>query len=300
MKPMKYPEQLHTRDGRLFPFSSLAEYLLHEEEVRMPVEAMDLDSKPRRAVCIDDGITTDRMDQRLVPFSGVGVGEAPKIAAQVLAGVEEISPHRSCGKAALTLTARRRQLGKESPTAGEIDDFARIGAEYLGTILDIEVGRMIDFDDHRTHLDRPEDHHLAQGAVIGLSGRFPHNLLPSEQVIPAQYRLAGTFLTPDDEQLIEEAANEALLALKIASGEHGAGIVDNGFQYTALVDLMDQQGHHRTEGLLKAWDVLKEKRVAELGNTPLNEIKLDVVGYRVEPSGTGCAVSFEPVKLKVA
>lgn len=288
---MAHHERL-TRSGKPFHYSSLAEYFRIHSLEELPVKAKDFGGK-RRGVCIDDGIVTRDLAQQLVPLSGVGVGEEPRKIAEILEGVDKIKPHRKCGKAALELGNQFRKLGKTSaPNPEQVDAFAERAAGYLAALLDIERGRMLDFHDGRgTELDRPENHHPADGAVIGLSGRFLHNLVLDEAELPPQFRLAGHYL--EKSYLEGIAVSEALLAVTIASGEHGVGITEQGFRYTALVDEDDPSAKQKLQGLHRVWERLQESIEDERAHgIQLNDTQLDTVSYHVRPRADRCDVTF--------
>lgn len=282
-----------TRNGEAFPYDSLAGYLVQGlGELELPAGADRLGPK-RRGLCIDDGIVIRDPRQQITPVSGVGIGEDPAKIAEIMAGVKKIKPHRGCGKAALVLSERLRAAGREEPpTAKQIDWFAQRGAAFLASLLRIECGRTLEFDDGRkTQLVRPPDHHPATGAVIGLSGRFLHNLLPDERETPPQFRIAGHYLHKP--HLRETAVGEAMLALAIASGPHGVGVVPGGFQFTALVDEDDQQRGAKLAGLAEVWDRLQGQiAAAAAAEEALNQASLDIVCFAIRATGNSPRVEF--------
>lgn len=154
----------------------IAELLVKIGQCDLPDGAESL-SKPR-GICVDDGMEIKNSGQRVVALSGSGVGEIPDQIREIYAniGVTKIKPHQRCGKAALVL----KQRGNLEPTHEEIDEFARTAAVALAGQIGIEVGRTIGFDKRNTRLVRHPDHHPAGQAVITLSGRLPHNLLPED------------------------------------------------------------------------------------------------------------------------
>lgn len=288
---MAHDERL-TRSGKPFSSFSIAEFFRANPTTQLPAAATEFGQK-KRGVCIDDGIMTHNPAQQLVPLSGVGVGEDPRKIAEILEDVDKIKPHIKCGKAALELRRQFEKLGKTSlPTAEQVDVFAERAAWYLAELLGIERGRILDFHDGRgTELDRPEDHHPADGAVIGLSGRFLHNLVPDESELPPQFRLAGHYF--EKPHLEDIATSEALLALTIASGEHGVGITEHGFRYTALVDQDDPLAEQKLQGLHRVWDRLQgsiEDQRAQ--GIRFNDTRLDIVSCRVRPRTDHCEVTF--------
>jgi hypothetical protein len=285
-----HSEMPYTREGEPFEAGTLVNFLT-KREFTIPSEC--LNPNRRRVLCIDDGIETLDPRQEIIPFSGSGIGESIVKTGLILDGAEKLKPHRHCGKATLVLSQRRQKLGLAAPTAEEVDMFTLAATTSLGLQLAIPVGRMLDFEDGRaTQLRRPVDFHPADGAIIGLSRKFLHNLiLPErERQTPAQFRLAGHYYDNDD--LRQIAVKEALLALQIASSNHGVGVVNRGFRYTALIDADDS-----VEGCLKMWGELG-KQVEELrsGGAELNQIHLDMIEYSKQKQGKNCRIVFKPLE----
>lgn len=248
-----------------------------------------------RGLCIEDRIELKNPYQRIVPVSGVGVGEDPRTLREILADVDKIKPHVRCGKAALVLDQQFRVKGiSAAPHPDQVDQFAVDGATSVARELGIEPGRTLRFHDgRRTQLTGSEDHHPSAGAVIGLSDRFLHNLLPRERDVPPQFRLAGHYYDKDNEKLREFAAGEALLAVVIASGKHGVGIIPGGFEYTALVDKNDPQIANKLRGLAEVWDRLqKNMEKARQQGSVLNDVKLNVVPFRLVDNRDHASVMF--------
>lgn len=269
---------------------SIASLLRRRGESDLPLGAEAL-SKPR-GVCVDDGIQFANPGARIVALSGAGVGEVPDQVREIYqaAGVEKIKPHEGCGKARLVLV---KQYGVAHPSDEEVDQFARDAASSLAGQIGVEVGRTIGFDHRKTRLDRPLHHHPANQAVIALSGRLPHNLLPQEELknFPPHYNLEGGYLGNEDLQAV--AIGEMGLVASIASGEHGVGIVSKGFQFVALADEDDPALSEKLSGLEQTFAVARDaigiKR--DKGET-LNDISLDVVGYHLHRK----KVTFSKIK----
>lgn len=283
-----------TRSGRPFPYSSIGGALAALGEIELP--AAGNFGKKVRGTCIDDGTEISDTAQKIVPISGVGAGEDPAKLREILAGVGKIKPHFDCGKAALVLAEEFRRQGKEQPpTPNQVDWFACHTAKYTAALLGIDCGRTIGFNDGRgTQLNRPPRHHPASAAVIGLSGRFPHNFGLDDQLPPA-FRLAGEYLTKS--HLLDIAAAEALLAIKIASGDHGVGIVPGGFILTALVEEQDPAAAAKLAGLDEVMQRVGEKVADELIiGRKINQPRLEVVGHRIKDNGSAPRVKFSIIQ----
>lgn len=270
------------REGRAFTAGTLADFL---DGRKFALEwKWNADRPKMRGICIDDGMEIDGPGQIVVPISGAGVGEDPRQLAEILAlaKVEKLKPHKGCGKAGLVLREIRQKLGGLPPTAEEVDAYAQVGVEELGLELGIPVGRVLGFDERQTRLVRPHDLHPGDGAVIGLSGWFLHNLLPREEKgkTPLQFQLAGHYW--QERHLDELAVKEMLLALRIASSDHGVGIVERGFRFTALVSDADPRRQTLLIGARLIWDRFRA-RVRQLQDKGevLNVPTLDIVVVRV-------------------
>lgn len=232
---------------------------------------------------------------RLVALSGAGIGEVPDQVREIyrMTGVSKIKPHEGCGKARLVL----ERSGVVHPSDQEVNQFAKEAAVSLAEQIGVEVGRTIGFDDRKTRLVRPPDHHPANQAVVVLSGRLPHNLLPSRVLnqLPPRYNLEGTYL--GDEDLHPVAIGEMSLVVSIASGGHGVGIVPEGFQFTAIADKQDPDLSAKLGGLKEAFAVAQDALELRRGaGETLNTVSLDVVGYRIHSNGEGPSVSFEQIE----
>lgn len=250
-----------------------------------------------RCICVDDGMRIDNPGQRVVALSGSGVGEIPDQVREIYerTGVTKVKPHVDCGKATLVL----KQRGHAEPTHEEVDEFARVAAMALAGQIGVEVGRTIGFDDGRnTRLVRHPGHHPASQAVITLSGRLPHNLLPEDakKLVPPHFNLEGTYVK--DDYLRPVAMGEMGLVTHIASGGHGVGVLPQGFMFTALADLDDPELRQKFDGLKEAFEVVRDRvEIERREGKKLNPISLDVVGYKIGQGRSGLAVSFEPLKL---
>lgn len=275
--------------------ASIAEMFLNLEACTLPREAGELSKA--RGICVDDGMTFDNPAERVVALSGSGIGEVPDQVRRIYAmtGVTKIKPHRHCGKARLVL----EQQGVSQPDNEQVDGFAETAARVLASQIGVAVGRTIGFDDgRRTRLVRPPDHHPAKDAIMTLSGRLPHNLIPQNQMrVPAHYNLEGTYLAEDD--LRPVAVAEMGLVVSIASGNHGVGIVPEGFRFTALADLSDPTLPAKLDGLEEAFTIVNDAlAVRRSHGEPLNEVSLAVVGYGVRTRKSKSIVSFEPITLR--
>ncbi len=277
---------------------SIAEALSKIGQCDLPEGAETLSKT--RCICVDDRMEIKNSGQRIVPFSGVGIGEIPDQVREIfeMTGVTKIKPHERCGKAALVL----RQRGNSDPSNDEVDEFARTAAVALASqIGGVEVGRTIGFNDGRqTQLVRHPDHHPASQAVITLSGRLAHNLLPKDakKLTPPHFNLEGTFV--DDDYLQPVLVGEAGLVNEIASGHHGVGIVPNGFRFTALADLDDPKLRQKLAGLEQAFELVNDSvEIERREGKKLNPVSLDVVGYKINSGKSNkSSVSFEPLKLR--
>jgi hypothetical protein len=275
---------------------SIAELLAKIGQCDLPEGAETL-SKPR-GICVDDGMEIKNSGERIVPFSGAGIGEIPDQVREIYAmtGVTKIKPHQRCGKAELVL----KQRGNSNPSYDEVDEFARTAAVVLAGQIGIEVGRTIGFNDGRkTQLVRQPDHHPASQAVITLSGRLPHNLLTEDakKLMPRHFNLEGTFV--DDDYLQPVAVGEMRLVNQIASGDHGVGIVPDGFQFTVLADLDDSKLRQKLDGLKDTFELVNDSiEIERREGKKINPVSLDVVGYKIGQGRTGLSVSFEPLKLR--
>lgn len=270
----------------------IAELLAKIGQCDLPDGAKSL-SKPR-GICVDDGMEIKNPGQRVVAISGSGVGEIPDQIREIYeqTGVTKIKPHQRCGKAALVL----KQRGNSEPTHEEIDEFARTAAVALAGQIGVEVGRTIGFDNRNTRLVRHPDHHPAGQAVITLSGRLPHNLLPQEakELVPPHFNLEGTFI--GDDYLQPVAVGEMRLVNQIASGSHGVGILPQGFRFTAMADLNDPQLRQKLDGLKETFELVWDSVEIEiLEGKRINPVRLDVVGYKINPGKSKSSVSFEPL-----
>lgn len=274
---------------------SIAEVLANIGQCDLPEGAEKLSKT--RCICVDDGMKIENSGQRIVPLSGSGVGEIPDQVREIYAmtGVTKIKPHERCGKAALVL----KQRGNPNPDHHEVDEFARTAATVLARQIGVEVGRTIGFDNRNTRLVRHPDHHPASQAVITLSGRLPHNLLPEDakRLMPPHFNLEGTFV--DDDYLQPVAVGEMRLVNQIASGDHGVGIVPDGFQFTVLADLDDSKLRQKLDGLKDTFELVNDSiEIERREGKKINPVSLDVVGYKIGQGRTGLSVSFEPLKLR--
>lgn len=247
-----------------------------------------------RGVCVDDGMVFINPSERITALSGVGVGEVPDRVRKIyeMTRVEKIKPHKGCGKARLVLV---EQHGVARPSDEQVDQFAQKAAVSLGEQIGVQVGRMIGFNDGRkTMLTRPENHHPANQAIVALSGRLPHNLLPSRELkkLPSHYNLEGSYLGVEDLRAV--AIGEMGLVVSIASGAHGVGIVPERFQFIALADQQDRDLQRKLYGLQEVFatveDVLEVRRSS---GERLNAVSLDIVKYEIEPRKRGAIVSFQ-------
>lgn len=266
---------------------TLAEYLTGLNPMLAPINWSRWPVKST-VCCIDDGIITDNPDQRLIAISGSGAGEDPRILARIIPKGSKVKPHQHCGKATLVLSEVRAMRDMSNPTVAMIDEYATKSASSLAALLGLDEGRMLTADDqHRTALIRPVEFHPASSGVISLSGKLLHNLLPFEQYqkTPWAFAFAGHYFgDPDSEGLLHDfAAREMLLALQIASGDHGVGIVSRGFRYTALVDANDPNRIGLLAGLENVWHILNTKIYQMLqSGLILNWVGLDVVEYEYD------------------
>ena len=273
--------------------TSIAEALSNIGQCDLPEEAEKLSKT--RCICVDDGMEVKNPSQRIVALSGSGVGEIPDRVREIYekTGVTKIKPHQRCGKARLVL----EQRGISDPCHDQIDEFARVAAIALAGQIGVEVGRIIGFDDRKTRLVRHPDHHPAAQAVITLSGRLPHNLLPeaAKKLVSPHFNLEGTFV--DDDYLQPVAVGEMRLVNQIASGCHGVGIIPQGFRFTALADLNDPQLQEKLDGLKETFGLVRDSVEIEIREgKKLNPVSLGVVGYKINPGKSNKpSVSFEPL-----
>lgn len=250
-----------------------------------------------RGICVDDGMEIKNPGQRIVALSGSGVGEIPDQIREIYkkSGVTKIKPHQRCGKAELVFL---KKWVNSQPSHEEIDEFARTAAIALAGQIGVEVGRTIGFNDGRkTRLVRHPDHHPAGRAVITLSGRLPHNLLPEEakKLVLPHFNLEGTFI--GDDYLRPVAVGEMRLVNQIASGHHGVGIVPQGFMFTALADLDDPELMQKLDGLQETFELVRDSvEIERQEGKKLNPVNLDVVGYKIGQRRSGLSVSFELLK----
>ena len=236
--------QLHpiTWEGMPFKDQTLSSSLV---ETTSSVPSEFLNPWKSTLVCVDEGILSLYGSQRLVPISGSGVGVPTELLKRAVGSVRKAKPHRGCAAVYGAYSESLAKEGLPSPTQEEADEFAVQEAQRIGRALGVDCGRILDFDPSRqTHLARPKHIHPADGAIISLDNLFLHNLLgpEGEREKPPQFRLAGDYyrhMTSMDDPLLTFAQREAMLALKIASGDHGIGIVERGFRYTVLVDAND-------------------------------------------------------------
>lgn len=250
-----------------------------------------------RCICVDDGMVINNPGQRVVALSGSGVGEIPDQVREIYekTGVTKVKPHVDCGKATLVL----KQRGHAEPTHEEVNEFARVAAMALADQIGVEVGRTIGFNDGRnTRLVRHPGHHPANQALITLSGRLPHNLLPEDakKLVPSHFNLEGTFVA--DDYLQPVAVGEMRLVTHIASGDHGVGVLPQGFRFTALADLDDPELRRKLDGLKETFELVKDSvEIERQEGKQLNSVSLDVVGYKIGQGRSGLSVLFEPLKL---
>lgn len=282
-----------TREGKLFGVGTLALFLT-SREFAMPPES--LAANRFNVVCIDDRIVTRDPQQRIVPISGSGAGESVEEIRAVLSGmrINKFKSHRHCGKAALVTTSDFVRMGKDHPpTQQQIDWRAAREVRAMVSALGYEEGRMLDFDNRITCLEGPKDFHPADGAVIGLSTDFMHNLMSREEELrtPVQFRLAGHYY--HNPRLHRFAVREALLAYTIASSSHGVGVVDRGFRFTALVSEADPRMDELVFGAQRVFELLEDD-VAALKQTgeSINAVHLDVLSYDSDFDGDVCTNRF--------
>jgi len=291
-----YGMQPWTREGKPFNWVSLAHFLT-SQEFSIPSEC--LFANRFRVFCIDDGIETDDYRQRIIPISGSGAGEDLNLVRAVLENVPllKIKPHARCGKAAKVLGSQREEEGRSSPTPEEIDEFAMVEAEKVGRELGLEVKRMIGFDSRVTRLTRPVDFHPADGAVVGLSMDFLHNLVgrKKEQETPHQFRLAGHYY--HDPRLHRFAVREAMLANTIASSEHGVGVISRGFRLTALVNEADPRMEELVFGAIRVFELLEDEvSTLRQAGEKINAVHLDILSYAPDSDGNTCTNRFATVE----
>lgn len=287
-----------TREGKPFEVRTLVVYLT-SREFQMPEEC--LRPNQNNVMCIDDGIMTDDYRQRIIPISGAGDGESIKTIYEVMSGIQidGVKSHEHCGKVALVLGKKFEEMGfSHAPTKTQIDWEARRSAKNLVESLSHCVrhgeGRMIMFDHSVTRLDRPTFFHPADGAIVGLSCDFLHNLIPSERETPVQFRLAGHYY--DNPKLHGFAVSEALLANKIASSDHGVGVFDRGFRLTAIVNSNDPRRGDLVSGAKQVEELLKLEivRLQDKGEG-INGVHLDILKYTSESLGGVCTTRFSKV-----
>lgn len=273
----------------------IADLLVKIGQCNLPEGAETLSKT--RCICVDDGMAINNPGQRIVPLSGSGVGEIPDQVREIYekTGVTKVKPHEDCGKATLVL----KQRGNLEPSHEEVDQFARVAAIALASQIGVEVGRTIGFNDGRnTRLVRHPGHHPAGQALITLSGRLPHNLLPEDakKLVPSHFNIEGTFVA--DDYLQPVAVGEMRLVTHIASGDHGVGVLPQGFRFTALADLDDPELRRKLDGLKETFELVRDSvEIERQEGKNINPVSLDVVGYKINPGKGKHSVSFEPLKL---
>jgi len=292
-----YGMQPWTREGRPFAAGTLSNHLT-SREFPMPWESL----VPSRynVVCIDDRIVTRDYQQRIVPISGSGAGESVEDIRAVLSGIsiDKFKPHRHCGKAALVTTQEFARLGMDHlPTQAQIDWQAIRKVREIVSALGYQEGRMLGFDDRITCLEGPTDYHPADGAVVGLSQDFLHNLIQRDQeyMTPVQFRLAGHYY--HDPRLHRFAVREAMLATKIASSEHGVGVISRGFRFTALVNETDPRMEELVFGAIRVFELLEDEvSTLRQAGDKINAVHLDILSYAPDSDGNACTNRFATVE----
>ena len=293
-----YTMQPWTREGRPFSAGTLSNHLT-ARDFPMPWESLI----PSRynVICIDDRIVTRDYQQRIIPISGSGAGESVEDIQAVLSGIsiDKFKPHRHCGKAALVTSQEFSRVGIDhSPTQAQIDWQAIRKVREIVSALGYQEGRMLGFDDRVTCLEGPTDFHPADGAIIGLSQDFLHNLIGREQEYrtPVQFRLAGHYY--HNPRLHQFAVAEGLLANRIASSEHGIGVIDRGFRMTAVVNEEDPRMEELVFGAIRVFELLEDEVLSlQQAGEKINAVHLDILSYAPDSDGSACTNRFTTIDM---
>ncbi|GEM_PF-6576708 len=298
-----YATQRLSREGVLFPFPSIKEFLTSQRQFVVPPEVLYDERKnpykPGRVECVDDGIfpVDPNYNKFVIAISGSGAGVDSSVLRAVFSGYRaaNIKYHQGCGKAGLVLS----EIKQATPTAEEIDEFARTEAERIAREFGARYGRGIGFeqDGRRTLMKRPPDIHLGDGAIISMSDRgdFLENLLPAEVLprLPATYRITGGHVVlgqdrKTQEKLRQFLTSEMVLTNMIASGPHGLGHLNRPFVYTALVNRNDRTAGWRINDLKTIFDTVKQRSLSGVLNWP----QLHVVLYDTVDDNRGRVTNF--------